>query len=122
MIRQALLVAMAACSSSSSHAIDAHTDPAVCKANLEAGLDRTCTQPSDCVLVTSADCCGPIDLGIRAGTQAGFPALEATYEQCLACPPSGCAHATEAESGGVPQAGQSIVAVCNVGFCRAVVQ
>jgi hypothetical protein len=118
---RAVVIALAACGSSSQH-VDAHTDPATCKANLEATLDRMCAQPSDCVLVDSADCCGVIKLGIRAGTQSTFPANEATYVACLACGARGCQHPDEAEDGTVPQAGQAIVATCVMGACKSIVQ
>lgn len=111
-----------ACGGSSSTPDAAKTDPAVCKANLEASIDRSCTTASDCVLVASADCCGTIMLAVRAGTQAGFPAVEATYEACLACPPLGCNHADQAEDGSVPQAGQAIVATCTASRCVSAVQ
>jgi hypothetical protein len=99
MMRAAPLLVLALVGCGDSHlAPDAPVDDAVCKANLESALDRSCTAPTDCVLVESADCCGPIMLGIRAGTESGFPALEHTYETCLACPPLGCAHQTLASS------------------------
>lgn len=122
-MRTWLLVALAACSGGSSKPADApKTDPAVCKANLEAAIDRSCTQPSDCVLVQSADCCGPIELGIRAGGEASFPAKESTYETCLACPPLGCAHQVQDEDGQSAGSGQAIVATCNAGRCKSIIQ
>lgn len=120
-MRRALLAVLCACGDGSATP-DAKTDPAVCKSNLEAAIDRSCSTPSDCTLVASADCCGTIYLAVRTGTQATFPALEATYEACLACPPLGCQHADQAEDGSVPQAGQSIVATCTAGRCASVVQ
>jgi hypothetical protein len=102
--------------------VDAPADPAACKAALEAAIDRTCAVPADCVLVTSADCCGEIDLAVKAGTEGGFPSAEASYEACLACPPLGCAHQTEAEDGTAPGPGQSIVATCIANRCQAVIQ
>jgi hypothetical protein len=116
-----VLIVVAACGSSHG-AVDARTDPAVCKANREAALDRTCTVAADCVLVASEDCCGTIDLAVRAGTQSGFASVEAAYVACLACPPLGCAHQDEAEDGTAPSGTQAIVAICDTGHCKAVVQ
>ena len=121
-MRAALLVVLLGCGQSSGTSADAKTDPAVCKANREAAIDRTCTMASDCVLVASADCCGTIMVAVHAGTEAMFPAREMTYEACLACPPLGCQHADQAEDGSVPQQGQAIVAACNAGRCTSVVQ
>jgi hypothetical protein len=115
------LVLACGCSSSHTAAIDAHADQATCLADREAAIDRTCTVPGDCVLVTSADCCGPIDLAVKVGTEGGFPAVESAYETCLACPPLGCAHQTEAENGSPAGAG-TIVATCMAGRCTSVVQ
>jgi hypothetical protein len=111
----------AACGSSTA-VLDASTGSAACKANLEAAINQTCTVPSDCVLVASADCCGTIDLAVKSGTEAAFPSVEATYSACLACPPSGCLHADEAEDGSAPGSGQSIVATCVASRCTSVVQ
>ena len=122
-MRRLLLVAIVGCGGGSSSTADApRTDPAVCKADLESSIDRTCTMPSDCVLVASADCCGTIMIAVHAGTQAMFPAVEQTYEACLACPPLGCNHADQAEDGSVPQQGQAIVATCTANRCVSVVQ
>jgi len=118
----ALLVFVWSACGDSHPAPDAPVDDAVCKANLESALDRSCTAPTDCVLVESADCCGPIMLGIRAGTESAFPALEQTYVACLACPPLGCAHQTLAENGMAPQSGQAIVADCVASSCVSVVR
>jgi hypothetical protein len=118
----AVIVASGCGGSSSSPADAPRTDPAVCKANLESSIDRSCTQASDCVLVSSADCCGTIMLAVHAGTQAMFPTIEQTYEACLACPPLGCAHQDQAEDGSVPQSGQAIVATCTANRCVSVVQ
>ena len=120
-MRLAIALVLAACGAKVAP-IDGHTDPATCKANLEAQLDRHCMQASDCVLVDSADCCGTIKLGIRAGTQGAFAAEEMQFVTCLACGPRGCDHADEAEDGSVPQAGQMIVATCAAGSCKSVVQ
>ena len=116
-----LVIALVACSGSHT-AIDARTDPQVCKANLEASLDRSCGSNADCVTVQSEDCCGPIMLGIHAGTQASFPPKEQTFETCLACPPLGCAHAPEDESGQPALGSASIVAICASGRCTSMVQ
>jgi hypothetical protein len=102
--------------------IDARTDPAVCKADLEAQLHRACATDADCVLVQSEDCCGPIMLGIQSGTQASFPPLEQAYETCLACPPLGCAHQTEDEAGNPLGGGHVIMAICSMGRCTSMVQ
>jgi hypothetical protein len=103
-------------------AIDARIDPVVCKADLEASIDRACTVPSDCVLVDSQDCCGTIVLAVRAGTEASFATAEASYGACLACGPRGCQHADEAEDGTAPGAGQAIVADCVAMRCQSAVQ
>jgi hypothetical protein len=121
-MRRVLLIALLGCSGSSAIPDAARTDPAVCKANLEAAIDRSCTMASDCVLVASADCCGTIMLAVHAGTEATFPAQEATYEACLACPPLGCAHQDQAEDGRAPQQGQAIVATCTSNRCVSVIQ
>ncbi|HEX5063257.1 MAG TPA: hypothetical protein VFV99_27965 [Kofleriaceae bacterium] len=122
-MRRLLLIAFVGCGDGSSSTVDApRTDPAVCKANLESSIDRTCTMASDCVLVASADCCGTIMIAVHAGTQGMFPTVEQTYEACLACPPLGCNHADQAEDGSVPQSGQAIVATCTANRCVSVVQ
>lgn len=119
----ALVVATgAAACGDAQHAPDAPVDDAVCKANLEAALDRSCSAPSDCVLVESADCYGPIMLAVHAGTESGFSALEQQYVTCLACPPLGCAHQTQAENGATPAANQAIVADCVASRCTSVVR
>jgi hypothetical protein len=117
-----LLVPVAAGCGGGSSTADAKTDPAVCKMQLEAAIDRTCSVPGDCVLVDSADCCGTIKLAVKAGTQAAFTEAERTYVACLACPPLGCQHADQAEDGMTPQAGQSIVATCVQSRCKSIVQ
>jgi hypothetical protein len=119
-----LLVFAVACSSHHHAAsVDAPGDPVMCKTDLEEQLDRSCVSDGDCVLVESADCCGPIMLGVRAGTEAAFPAKEQAFEACLACPPLGCAHAPEDETG-QPSFGSdtSIVAICSAGRCTSRVQ
>ncbi|HSD86852.1 MAG TPA: hypothetical protein VLB44_05030 [Kofleriaceae bacterium] len=121
MWRAAALLVLLGCGDAQ-HAPDAPVDDAVCKANLETALDRSCNVPSDCVLVESADCCGPIMLGIHAGTESAFPSLEQTFETCLACPPLGCAHQILAENGTAPQSGQMIVADCVASRCVSVVR
>lgn len=119
----ALVLCLAACGTSSHHDIDAPPlDDAVCKANLETELDRSCSTPADCALVESADCCGPVMLAIHSGTQSRFASSEHNYEVCLACPPLGCQHAPLDEAGHAAQANQSIVADCVTSRCVAVVQ
>ena len=116
-----LVLALVACSGSHAAAIDARTDPSVCKANLEASLDRVCGSDLDCVLVQSEDCCGPIELGIQSGTQSAFPPKEQMFEACLACPPLGCDHDVEDESG-QPAGGRGIVPICVANRCTSKVQ
>ena len=119
-MKRALLVALFGCSSTHSSSVDAPPiDDRVCKSELEAALDRRCAVPADCVIVESADCCGPVMLAIRAGTESMFPALEHQYEVCLACPPLGCAHAPQDEAG---HTGQTIVADCVASRCVSVVR
>ena len=111
-----------ACGNGSQTSIDAPPlDDAVCKANLETELDRSCSTPADCV-VESADCCGPVMLAIHGGTESRFASSEHRYEVCLACPPLGCNHAPQDEAGHTAGAGQSIVADCASAHCVAVVQ
>jgi hypothetical protein len=100
---------------------DGPGDPAVCKASREAAIDRSCTTPSDCVLVTSSDCCGPIDIAVKRGTEGAYPPVEAAYVSCLACPPLGCAHQVEAENGS-PAGSGTIVATCVMSRCQSIVQ
>jgi len=126
-MKRALLIAWMGCTTSTHHqtpSIDAPpVDDSVCKANLEATLDRSCSVPADCVLVESADCCGPIMLGIHVGTESAFPTREHDYEVCLACPPLGCAHAPHDEAGNAASgSGQAIVADCVASRCISVVR
>ena len=116
------LVLLIACGSSASGRSDAHETQDQCKADLDGKLDRTCRMPSDCVLVESSDCCGPVELAVRAGTEGSFPAAQATYQACLACQPGGCAHVPLDEDGQAPGAGQSIVATCLLDTCKSVIQ
>ena len=118
----AVVLQLAACESSTDTADAPPVDDAICKANLEASLDRACTVPADCVVVESTDCCGPVMLAIDAATESQFAAIEQSYVACLACPPLGCNHAPQDEAGRTPQAGQSIVADCVVNRCVATVQ
>lgn len=115
------LVLLVACGSSSAHS-DAKETADQCQADLDGKLDRSCRMPSDCVLVESSDCCGPVELAVHAGTESSFPAAQASYEACLACPPSGCAHVPLDEDGQAPGAGQSIVATCLLDTCKSVIQ
>lgn len=119
-----LLVALIGCTSTHpTSSIDAPpVDDSVCKSNLEAMLDRACSVAGDCVLVESADCCGPVMLAIHAGTESMFAAREHDYEVCLACPPLGCAHATQDEAGHTAGSGQSIVADCVASRCISIVR
>ena len=114
-----LVLALVACGSSHTGA-DAPGDPVVCKAALEATLDRTCSVPSDCMLVASADCCGTIELGVHVANN--FTQNEITYEACLACGPRGCQHADLAEDGMAAGTGQAIVATCVASRCTSIVQ
>jgi hypothetical protein len=119
----AALLLCSACTASVDSTADAPpVDDTVCKANLEAELDRECMTPADCVVVESADCCGPVMLGIDAATQSQFDAIEQAYVSCLACAPMGCQHAPQDEDGRVAQTGQSIVADCIVNRCVATVK
>jgi hypothetical protein len=122
-MRWLVLFAVACSNNNHTAPLDARTDPAVCKADLEASLDRACGSNADCVLVQSEDCCGPIMLGVHAGTEGAFPPKEQAFETCLACPPLGCAHATEDETG-QPAIGSntSIAAICTAGRCTSKVQ
>jgi hypothetical protein len=122
MLRTMLLLGWLLGCGGSQSGVDARTDPAICKMRLEDQIDRTCAVPSDCVLVDSEDCCGTIKLAVRSGTQAAFPATEAMYSSCLACPPLGCQHADQAEDGATPGSGQSIVATCELNRCKSVVR
>ena len=116
-----VVAVVAACGDRGPPASDA-PDPAVCAAELEAALDRQCTAPADCVLVSHDDCCGIVRYAVRAGTEAGFPAAEAAYQACRSCPPLGCSHADQAEDGRVPSGGQAIVPTCVAKRCTSVVQ
>jgi hypothetical protein len=119
-----IAIPLVACTACSNHlaGIDGAGDPTLCKAQLETMLDRACAMPTDCVLVESEDCCGPVELGIRAGTEGSFPTAEHQFEACLACPPLGCNHAPLSEDGRAPSGGQTIVATCFANRCRSVVQ
>jgi hypothetical protein len=121
-----LVVFAVACSSHHPASIDAGRDapgdPVACKADLEAQLDRQCGSDADCVLVESEDCCGPIMLGIHAGTEGAFPPKEQAFEACLACPPLGCAHAPEDEMGDPGLGSASIAAICSAQRCTSRVQ
>ncbi len=106
-----------------SAAPDGPQDRAVCKATFEAALERTCTVEADCVIARSADCCGAILVGIRAGSETSFAAAELSYETCLACPATGCFHDDVTEDGMSPTGvGQSFVAICDGARCRATVR
>ena len=117
-----LVIAITACSSGHTVQQDAPSGPLACKADLESQLDRTCYVTTDCVLVESTDCCGPVELAVRQGTQGSFPAAESAYVACLACQPMGCDHAPMTESGQTAGTGQTIVATCASGRCTSIVQ
>ncbi len=120
-MRSVLLAFVIGCSGGH-RATDASMDRAPCEATYQAALDRTCNVPTDCVLVDHDDCCGTVRIGVRAGTEATAQAAEATYAACFDCGARGCAHADMAETGAVPQQGQSIVATCVADRCTSVVQ
>lgn len=121
-MRMLLLVTVLGCGSRGQATIDAKTEPEVCKAERDADLDRTCSVPADCVLVESEDCCGPVMIAVKAGTESGFPTVESAFDACLACPPLGCAHQPLAEDGTAPLSGQTIVATCAANRCTSIVQ
>ena len=72
---------------------------AVCEAVFEASIDRACTVPSDCVLVSHDDCCGVVEFGVSSANSGSFPGAEAELRRCAPCPPLGCAHARYATPG-----------------------
>src|SRR5262245_42946740 len=115
-MRWGLVLVLAACGNGHGGALDA---PTVCQANLEAMVDRACTNATDCVLEDSADCCGTVVIAIAASSASRFPSAEAMYEACLNCPPLGCMHAPRAEDGNTPNAGETIVAVCDGNRCKS---
>ena len=98
------------------------TDPAVCEAAFEASIDRACTVPSDCVLVSHDDCCGVVEFGVSSANSGSFPGAEAELRRCAPCPPLGCAHPDFAEDGRAPQMGQAIVTTCVANRCSSIVQ
>jgi hypothetical protein len=101
---------------------DAGGSQAACEATYQSALNRSCSVPADCTLVSHSDCCGTVKVGVRAGTQAAAMSAEATYQACFSCGARGCFHADQAEDGKTPGAGQSIVATCVMSRCTSVVQ
>src|SRR5574337_550330 len=84
----------------------------VCEAQFAAAIDKSCSSPTQCVLVNHDDCCGTVRMAVAAGTEAQFAAAETQLHMCFDCGARGCAHPDEAEDGRFPQQGQSIVAEC----------
>jgi hypothetical protein len=121
-MRQLLFVCVVGCSGGGHLIPDASMDRAPCEAAYQAALDRTCTVPADCALVDHEDCCGTVRIGVRAGTEANARVVESTYAACFDCGARGCAHADMAETGAVPQGGQTIVATCVSNRCTSIVQ
>jgi hypothetical protein len=120
------IAVLSACSSSSGKQpitlVDGPSDPMTCIADRDGALDRTCGSAADCTVVASEDCCGEIDIAVHTGTEGGFPAVETAFDRCLACPPVGCAHQTEAEDGTPATSGHTIVAACVASRCTTAVQ
>ena len=95
--------------------------PAECQADYLRTIDKSCTVPADCALVTHGDCCGAIMVAVRASDAATAEDAETTYQACLACPPTGCFHETLSEDNMSPGVGQSIVAACTANRCSSTV-
>jgi hypothetical protein len=121
MVRGVLVIVLAAACAEHGSRPDAG-DPEACLVTLEAELDRTCAASGECTLIGHDDCCGTVQLGVRAATQADALAAEARFEACRMCPPLGCAHPDMAEDGRIPGTGQAIVATCVANRCTSVVQ
>ena len=100
---------------------DATTEQ-VCLAQFQAVIDKSCTSPSQCVLVDHNDCCGTVRMAVKAGTESAFLAAETQLHMCFDCGARGCDHADQAEDGRFPQQGQSIVAQCIALRCTSAVQ
>jgi len=100
---------------------DTSETPAECEADYLRTIDKSCAVPADCVLVDHDDCCGTLKVAVHAGGEAAAHDAEMTYQACVACPPTGCFHADEAEDQTSPGAGQSIVAVCTANRCSSIV-
>jgi hypothetical protein len=118
----AVLVLVLGCNHDESHTHDASMDRTPCEAAYQATLDRSCTVPADCALVSHNDCCGTVRIGVHAGTEAAATSAEATYAACFDCGARGCNHADIAEDGEAPQGSQTIVATCVANRCTSVVQ
>jgi hypothetical protein len=110
--------------SSHPHAVDATTTPVQCEATFDQAVDKTCSTPSDCALLSHPDCCGDVEIGVAKAGLAAAMTSEATYDSCTAssCGARGCDHAPAAEDGLVPSAGQSIVVTCASMKCSSTVQ
>jgi hypothetical protein len=123
-MRAILLMALAACGSGTKSSADAYVSPQQCEATFESSVDRACTTPADCALVTHPDCCGDVEIGVNKAMLAAAMSLETSYSSCenASCGARGCQHATMAEDGMVPMTGQSIVVVCTSQACSSTVQ
>jgi hypothetical protein len=109
---------------SSSHGVDAMVTPQQCEATFAGAVDLACTTPADCALLTHPDCCGDVEIGVASSGLAAAMSAETTYATCenASCGARGCFHATQAQDGKVPMAGQSIVATCASLTCSSTVQ
>jgi hypothetical protein len=77
----------------------------------------------ECILVTHyQSCCVRFQVGIPLTQKSAFDALESECLSVIDCRGWGCPGGTEAEGGDSPGIGQSIVAACINGACRAVVR
>jgi hypothetical protein len=110
------LIVFVACGSN-----DTPETPAECEADYLRTIDKSCVVPADCVLVDHDDCCGTIKVAVHSGGEAAAHDAEMAYQACVACPPTGCFHADEAEDQMSPGSGQSIVAVCTANRCSSIV-
>jgi hypothetical protein len=122
-MRWLLLAVLLGCHSGT-HGADAMTTPQQCEASFDQVVGRACATVSDCALITHPDCCGDVVIGISAASLNAAMVAETTYNSCegAACGARGCQHATMAEDGKVPMAGQNIVAVCTSQQCSSTVQ
>lgn len=103
---------------------DANETLQQCEATFESAVPRACGSAADCALFDHPDCCGDVEIGVAASGVAAATAAESAYTTCVAdsCGGRGCDHATEAQDGMVPNAGQSIVPVCIAQLCASTVQ
>jgi hypothetical protein len=111
-----LYIATIGCSSHSpSQAADANPTTDQCSGAFDAAVDRTCAVDTDCALLVHPDCCGDVEIGVTKSGLAAAMMAETTYNSCeaAACGPRGCFHATVAEDGSMPGAGQAFAAVCS---------